>query len=750
MRLRLRALQGIAFGAAFLLFQMELIAAKALLPRFGGSFLVWSMAIMFFQGLLILGYLLLHLGTRWLGIRGWFFAYLVLLLLTLPALLNLPTLLQPVSQAATLHFLPGLLLTLLLATGPVFLALSTLGVGSQKWLAASSLPEAKDPFALYGVSNLGAFVALFSYPLLVEPNLTLVQQVTVWQGGYVFLALLQLATFFLRTSWLRPEGVWPLFLPRTPCLQSGRVWPLAANVAENVTAPISGRRFLIWFLLPAASNALYLATTNLITMDLASVPLLWTLPLGVFLASFWVTFKARPWYPEWVRTRFYLAIPVGIFLFILQAKGVGLESSGLTILLHLATLFFLSMTCHGELHRLRPLDPHHMTAFYVTLAVGGFFGSLMVGWLAPFSGIPVLIEYPLAMVLAVLALALDPEAKPVQRADWFWVVLMGLVLLGWSLLPGSRGSLQEKLQSFLLAIPLLFIFSGLYDKPKPLVWTLLMVVGLVPLFDTWTRDHAPLFKHRNPYGIYRIFIKDGRKILQHGTTYHGAQWLDPQRHHIPQLYYHPVTPVGRLLASGVFSWQNMGLVGLGTGSLAAYARPGQTMEFFELDPDNGDIARDYFSYLKASQGRIRLRFGDARLSLQTVSDQSFDLLVIDAFNSDAIPIHLLTTEALATYRRVLQPDGLILFHVSNRFLDLTTALWTNGRFMGAEVFSLSNPPPEHADAEPSRWVAMTWNPATAQKLVEDLGWSDLATQGTQPMARPWTDDYSNLLSVLLF
>ncbi|MBF0154429.1 MAG: fused MFS/spermidine synthase [Magnetococcales bacterium] len=726
MRLRLYALQGIAFGAAFLLFQLELIAAKALLPHFGGSFLVWSMTVMFFQGVLILGYLLVHWGTRFLGIRGWFHLYLVLLLLTLPALTTLPTLLQPLSHAEEASFLPRLLLTLFLATGVVFLALSTLGVGTQKWLAASSLPEAGNPFALYGISNLGAFVALFSYPLLVEPRFTLLQQITLWQGGYLVLALLQGITFPLRVPLSRQE-------------------PLST---ASPTTP--GRLRLSWFLLPAASNALYLATTNLITMDLASVPLLWTLPLGVFLVTFWLTFKARPWYPAWVRSRFYLAVPVGIFLFLLQIKGFDFDSPGLSILLHLLTLFFLSMACHGELHRLRPRDPQLMTDFYLTLAVGGFAGALLVGWLAPASGIPVLIEYPFAMLLAVLALALDPAARPLQRFDGFWVLLMVLVLLGWPLLSGEQKSLQGNLLSVLLAVPILFIFSALRDKPRPLTLALLAVVVMVPFFDDLAPDRSLLFKQRNHYGIYRIFIKDGRKILKHGTTYHGAQWLDPERGRIPQLYYHPVTPVGRLLSGTAFPWQNTGVIGLGTGSLAAYARPGQSMTFFELDPDDGVIARDHFSYLRESRGRIAVQIGDARLSLHNIPGQSYDLLVVDAFNSDAIPLHLLTTEALALYRRTLKPDGLLLFHVSNRFLDLTTALGTNGRWVGARSLSLANPPPVHADAEPSHWVAMTWSPVTTARLIDSFGWTLLDADNTPLMPRPWTDDYSNLVSVLLF
>ncbi|MBF0177766.1 MAG: fused MFS/spermidine synthase [Magnetococcales bacterium] len=727
MSMRLFALQGIAFGAAFLLFQMELIAAKALLPRFGGSFLVWSMAVVFFQGILILGYLAVHLGIRLLGIRRWFHLYLLLLLLTIPALVTgLPTLLHPVPQLADTPFLPRLLLTLFLSTGPVFWALSTLGVGTQKWLAASGLPEATNPFSLYGISNLGAFAALFSYPLLVEPHLTLVQQITVWQLGYVLLTLVQ----------------WAAFPIRFPLPQQ--------EVISAPTGKIFGRERSIWFLLSAAGNALYLATTNLITMDLASVPLLWTLPLGVFLGSFWLTFKARPWYPEWLRTRFYLAVPVGIFLFLLQIKGIDLASVVLSIFLHLLTLFLLCMACLGELHRFRPRDPQQMTGFYLTVAVGGFAGTLLVGWLVPASGIPVLIEYPCAMLLAVLALALDPAARPLHFRDGFWVAAMVLVLLGWPLFSVDGISLQGNLLSMLLAVPTLFIFSALRDKPRPLALTLLAVVLIVPFSDDLAPDRSLTYRHRNHYGIYQIFTKNDRRILKHGSTYHGAQWLDSRRRNIPQLYYHPVTPVGRLLESGAISLHNMAIVGLGTGSLAAYARPGQSMTFFELDPDDGAIARDHFSYLRESRGDIQIRFGDARLSLEEMPNQIYDLLVVDAFNSDSIPIHLLTTEALRAYRRTLRPDGLILFHVSNRFLDLTTALWTNGRFVGAQTLSLANPPPESADAEPSRWVAMSWSSATVEKLVDPLGWSLLNDQDNPPLSRPWTDDYSNLISVLLF
>ncbi|MBF0426443.1 MAG: fused MFS/spermidine synthase [Magnetococcales bacterium] len=720
------ALRAIAFGAAFLLFQMELIAAKTLLPHFGGSFLVWSVTVMFFQGTLILGYLAVHLGSRLLHVDGWFRLYRLLLLLTLPTLLLLPTLLQPPEITAGLPFLPRLLLTLLLATGGVFWSLATLGVGTQRWLAASNLPEANNPFALYGVSNLGALIALVSYPLLIEPHLTLKQQITLWQTGYLLLTLLQLAIFSHRLA------------PPTP-----------TTTTESHAIP-AWRLRAIWFLLPAASNALYLATTNLITIDLAAVPLLWTLPLGVFLLTFWLTFKARPWYPTGVASRFYLAVPVGLFLFLLPLQGFDFDSPIPSILMHLLTLFFLTMTCHGELHRLRPADPAWMTDYYLTMALGGFAGALLVGWGAPASGIPLLIEYPLALLLATLALALDPHAPRLRLRDGPWIILMALVLLGWPRAGAAVTGVWEHLLALLLAVPILFIFAALRDRPRPLALTLTAVVAIIPFLDDLAPSRAPLFRQRNHYGIYRIFIKEGRKILKHGTTYHGAQRLDDAHRQTPQLYYHPVTPIGRLFAANALPLQDVAVIGLGAGSLAAYSNPGQNMTFFELDPDDATLARDHFSYLRDSRGKINLRLGDARLSLATTPDHGYDLLVVDAFNSDAVPVHLLTTEALALYQRLLRPNGVILFHISSRFLDLERVLTVNGAAVAAQTRTLRNPPPAHTDAEPSHWLAMTWNPTTATTLTTTLGWSPPEIDPTTPPVRPWTDDYSNILDVLIF
>ncbi len=672
-RLRFQAL---AFLGSFLAFCLELAAAKLLLPRFGGSAYVWTGAMMFFQALLLAAYLYgrrarLHPRAHAVALAIPFF----FLPLALPA-----------APAASAPF-AELFLALLLSVGPPFFVLSTTVVVAQSWLMRTSCAERADGYFLFAASNAGAACALVAYPLAIEPLLALSAQGWLWRGLYAAYAAL---CFFCA--------------PRGP----------APAPSSSGPAP-SPRQRALWLLLSAAPCAALLAATNLLSLDFAAVPLLWTAPLATYLLTFVLNFKREPWYPERLNRAmlpafaFWLAlclVPFGLaFWFAQDATPAQILSRALDVGKFgymLFALFALCMIFHRSLAVARPSSERAMAEYYSWIAAGGLFGSVLIALAVPFLGRGVG-----AVALDWAAVAAAAVAAILAR-DWEQVVA------------------NRKATAALGVLAL-------------------TVAGAIGAAGT--RSGA-VYSLRNFYGVYSVRDEEGVRSMFHGNTEHGMQFLDPARQDEPLSYYGYDSPLGEAWQALGARWTTVSVVGLGAGSLAAYGRPGMAMDFYELDPDVAVIAERSFTYLSRSASTVRVVTGDGRLSLERAEGASYDGLILDAFSSGSIPIHLLTKEAFASYLGRLKPDGVILVHVSNRYLDLRPVLGAAARDLGLSAAAkrqLSAGVPGGGSV-PSVWVAVSRDAAAIDTLVEKRGWRALGVGPSRAAA--WTDQHASLLPAL--
>jgi len=530
----------------------------------------------------------------------------------------------------------------------------------------------------------------------------------------------------------------------------------AERAREAGAAPVPAAQAASWFFLAAAAVSLLLAVTNVITFDVASVPLLWVLPLSVYLLTFVLTFKRRPWFPDAVRRLFPWIVVAGILVQLLSRLRLGLPG-GVAIAIHVLVLFVACVNGHGRLVASRPADARHLTTFYLLLAAGGVAGGLLVSWVAPLVSAS-LIEYPLALAAVAGALAFSGRGAGAGGGrGWagatagVLTAAVALTVVPWAagLRLGTDGPWGGAV-FVLVAVPVVLVLRAAARRPARLA----LVTVTVAVAMNWTEDLAcgasAVKRHRNYYGMYRVFDRDNLRYLQHGTTQHGRQYLSGPRRETPLAYFHPSTPAAGVLTSPRFAFRRIGMVGLGTGALAAYAGSGQTFTVYELDPDNLPIAQQEFSYLSLAQSRgadLRFVFGDGRVALRAEPDRSLDLLIIDAFNSGSIPVHLLTVEAFRTYTRVLTARGILLLHVSNKVLDLEPVVYSNARALGLSACEKSNEAGRPPDAEYTYWMAVSSDPERVGLLVNRLGWRRRES-GADDLPAPWTDQYSNILGAM--
>lgn len=686
-----RPYRAVAFLAAFLTFSLELSSAKLLLPRFGGAALVWTTCVMFFQALLLAAYLAARAATAAFGVRGW--SRLHLALLAVP-LFFFPLRLPPAHPGS--GPMADLLWSLLRLVGAPFFVLSMTTPVVQGWAVADGAEDGRGAYRLFGASNLGALAALAAYPFLVEPLLDAGGQSRLWAVLYAACALLH----------------WPC-RPR-----SGAAAPAAAP-----ETPPSARERLAWLLLSAAPCAAMLATSDLLTFDFAAVPLLWVAPLAVYLATFVLNFGSRRL--DQARLNSALLPVLGAWtLLCLGAAALAVARAGdsapaLTLRrladvgkfgYVVAALFVVGMVAHRSLADARPAGPRASAEFYAWLGAGGLLGSLCVGVLAPAVGRRVSalgLDWAIAGALAAAALA---------ARDW------------------------ESLRAFARG------------RPRAAAGFAALLVACAASVAAARRlavsGEGVVFVLRNFYGVYTVADKDGVREFYHGNTDHGVQSLDPARAREPLTYYNLRSPLAEAFAEFGGSWRSVGVVGLGGGAIAAYGRPGMAMDFYELDPDVADIAARWFTYLRDTPARVRVVTGDARLSLERDPGARYDALILDAFNSGAVPVHLLTTEALRLYLDRLPPDGVLLLHVSNRYLDLRPMLAASAAELGlsgaAKRLTLKGRVTD--DRVPSSWVALSRDPRRTGALVKARGWAPLAESARG--ARPWTDRHASLLPVL--
>ncbi len=724
----LRAVYSLSVGlSAFLLFLIQPMAAKALLPVFGGSYLVWGAAMVFFQAILFLGYAYAHAAQVRLGVLR--YGPMHLLLLLAPLLWVSVDFTSAAPPEAGRPLVAQVFAMLLASIGLPVLVLSTTSLVLQRWYGEDARVPHEEPYFLYAASNVGSLAALLGYPVLVEPFFSLSQQRWGWWCGYGALVLLHV-----------------LCRPGRGASRAGRV-PASAAPMERVP-PV---RYAAWFMASAAGCAVSLAVTNVLTFDVASVPFLWVLPLSVYLLTFILVFKRRPWFPGWLTALFYWAAPFAAVLHLMSALRLA-PPAALGLLVHLGVLFVAGMNCHGRLSVSRPADPRRLTGYYLTLAAGGLAGSFAVTWGAPLLTRS-LAEYPVALAAAALAMGLLPSRAGVTRRD-LAAGALGALMLGVSLVALPLGWARFGLDARLLLAAsggiLLFALRGAAGRPWALAFLLIVAASMTGWAERGAWGGVRVMALRNFYGIYKVFDRDGQRFLQHGTTLHGRQYLDPARSATPLSYYHPTAPAGRLLLSGLVATNRIGMVGLGAGAMACYVGSNQTFTVFELDPDNLLVARRCFTYLQQAEARgarLDFVFGDGRVALGRASPGAFDVLIVDAFNSGSIPMHLMTVEAFRVYLRSLTPGGILLLHVSNRLLDLEPEVAAIAGALGVQAaVARLDPDSAGSDADATEWMVVSADPALVGRLVDRLGWQRVVPQ--RDGRAPWSDRYCPLLRAI--
>lgn len=841
------------FTSALLLFLVQPMVGKLILPLLGGTPAVWNTCMVFFQALLLAGYSYAHFSTHYFGIKKQSIYHLFLMMV--PFLFVFPITIQEGLLANTETFLiPRLLLVLFLSAGIPFFVVSSSAPLLQRWFSRTGHPSASDPYFLYAASNLGSMIALIGYPAFVEPYLTLQQQRWGWGMGYgVLVAMTALCVWLLQNSPAADE---------TPN-------PFAPTVKEKI-APA---RIIRWVMLGAVPSSLMLGATTYMTTDIAAIPLLWVAPLGIYLLSFIIVFARVP---SWVHFSMVLLMPLGVLLLLFLMLS-GLKPGDKLVYLigvHLGVLFLVSMVCHGELAKDRP-KPENLTAFFLWMSLGGVVGGLFNGLLAPMI-FPTIAEYQVALVIACMLLPALGEvvdtgwtrladlllvlsgiaatlvfitirswdrdiSSQVISSTWLFGILTGMAVF-WAVYQWTKGQM-ELTGVFDLALPATFglltiaLDLGIRSNMirEPLVQLLLrynlypggltvLIIG-VPCILCYTLvdrpirfalgvtcvivgfsfanmfDQSTIWQSRGFFGALRIERADDRGIdyikLLHGTTLHGMQPVNESYQHIPLTYYARTGPIGQVMTNYIThneegQFPPVAVIGLGTGTLATYAMSNQKFDFYDIDPLVKAISFDknaYFKYtaLATERGaKVNLILGDARVMLKNPdkgSVKKYGIIAVDAFSSDAIPVHLLTREAMAVYLERLAPNGIIVFHTSNRYLRLEPVLANLAKDVGMAIM-VDSDSEDTGGKSASTWVALARKPEDLSKLMGGENAKKLTSQ-TESLALPlvalpfgevsqigmllgtaankwedswvipptedklgvWSDDYSNILGV---
>ena len=718
------------FLSSLLMFAVEPIVARTVLPILGGTPMVWNTCVLFFQILLLAGYAYAHGVMTWVGSRRASAAYIVVLLLPV---LTLPFSIGPNAQPpADGNPIGWLLLVLAKSIGLPFFALAATAPMLQRWFADTDHPSANDPYFLYAASNLGSLLSLVTYPVLVEPLLRLRTQTHLWTIGYAGFAVA--ASVAVAAGWRRRAA-------------ERRALASSAQSGEGANAPLTWRRRATWIAFAFIPSSLMLAVTTYFSTDIAPVPLFWIAPLALYLLTFVVAFGARSASSRSIADRLTPLVVLPLVVLMIVDGHLPLW---LAIPLHLAAFTMAALVCHGRLAADRPAAIH-LTEFYFWIAFGGMLGGVFNTLAAPllFSRI---LEYPIVLVLALAARCGRP---PQSESSWSLNDLavpigVGALTAGFVFLvnPVGHGKFVFLLAS--AGVPALTAYtqSRIPMRFAASVATMLFVGSFAV-----NVQGERLYVSRTFFGVYRVTRDSTGEYhkLVHGTTLHGMQATDPARQGESLTYYHRQGPIGQafeaLPASATHG--DVAAVGLGVGSLAAYRKPGQPWTFYEIDPEVERIARTdkYFTYLRACGDGCRVVLGDARLSLARARRHGYGLMILDAFSSDAIPIHLMTREAVELYLSRLAPGGVLAFHISNRHLNLAPVLARVAASHGL-VVRLQRHTGDSSVAPglfPSWWMVMARNASDLGPLASDPRWNAPPIPQSTPL---WTDDFSNILSVL--
>jgi spermidine synthase len=697
------------FLSAFLLFQVQPLIGKAILPWFGGGPAVWTACLLFFQLTLLIGYGYAHVISSRLSPRAQSSLHLSLLAVSL--------FLLPITPSAEL-WKPGpddlptrqILLLLVGTIGIPYLLLSSTAPLIQRWFSAAY--PVRSPYRLYALSNIGSLLALLSYPVLVEPWLALRNQAVVWSWGY--------AGFVVCSAWVLLQArFWnPLKSTVAPGPRDSSPAPAASLGHPAGGDPPRAASALLWLGLSAVASALLLATTNQMCQEVAVVPFLWVLPLAIYLLTFIICFDDERRYDRrWFGILLGVAAPVALMLIALGLR-VPLVYQ---VAIYSLALFAGCMCCHGELVKSKP-HPEHLTAFYFFVAAGGALGGALVALLAPrvFSG---LMEYPLALAGCAV-----------------------LTLLAWYRARAWEPYLERP-----------------YWIMAPV--TALMFVVVIPLFlSPASSKQESVLRSRSFYGVLRLTEQTGeygtKRVLTHGTVIHGSQFVGEEKRSWPTTYYGHESGVGlamkhhprRQAQEEAGRSLRVGVVGLGAGTIAALAGTGDYIRFYEINPEVIRIADEYFTFLRDTPASVDVIPGDARIRMESElargQHQNFDILVVDAFSSGAVPIHLLTRECIDTYWQHLKPDGLLLFHISNRVLNLEPVVRGLAAHCECEVRLVSSAGDDAAGVSQATWMVLTKNKAFLQAPEITLAVTRPSTMQPSPLL--WTDDFASLWRVLKF
>jgi hypothetical protein len=720
------------FLGATLLFLVQPMFARMVLPLLGGAPAVWNTAMVFYQAALLAGYAYAHFTTAWLGVRRQVALHLAVLLLPLAVLpIGLPRGWTPPSHD---NPVPWLLALLLAAVGLPFFVVSTSAPLLQRWFALTGHRAAADPYFLYAASNLGSMLALLSYPSIVEPYLRLPSQSRLWAAGYGALVLLTAgcAAFVWRST----AGT-----PLTP------VAGASDTPAGDEPAPGAGRR-LRWVLLSFVPSSLMLGVTTYLSTDIAAIPLLWVIPLAIYLLTFILVFARRPPIPHAIVVELLPLVMLPLVM-VLASRATGPLS--LVLPVHPLALFVVALACHGELARDRPA-PRHLTEFYLWMSVGGVLGGVFTALVAPVVFTSVL-EYPITLVLGCLLVRRPKATASTARQRLLDFALpAGLGLAGAGLVSLVQTGDPETARGHMgLVFGLLVLVCFAFSR-RPVRFGLGIAAVLVAALLYRGEEGQLLHAERSFFGVNRVTLDDSGRYnyLMHGTTLHGMQSREPARRREPLAYFYPSGPLGQVFAAyrGPYARRSVAVVGLGAGAIACHAGPGQRWIFYEIDPAVERIARDdrYFSFLRDCVPGIRVVLGDARLRLAGAPGGDYDLLILDAYSSDAPPLHLITREALRLYLEKLAASGILIFNISNRHMDFEPVLATLARDAG--LAALTQDDAVVSDEEyrrgkrPSQWVVMARRAADLAPLGADGRWKPARLE---PGTVVWTDDFAALI-----
>lgn len=739
------------FTGAFLLFQVQPLIGKFILPWFGGGPGVWTACLLFFQLLLLGGYAYAHFATKYLKPRAQVVLHLALLALSLALL--------PITPAESWKPHGGgdpvwhIVLLLLGTIGLPYFVLSATGPLMQRWFSETN--PGVSPYRLYALSNIGSLLALLSYPFFFEVKFTRQEQAAFWSGGLVVFVLC--CGFCAWQVWRRAAA---------PA-------PGAAAAPEEPEARTPWPERVLWVALPAIASLLLLATTNKLSQEVAVIPFLWVLPLSLYLLSFIVCFDHARWYVRelWVGL---LVVGIACVCELLDAGNSAPMSFQLAV--YNLTLFAACMVCHGELYRMRP-PVRQLTGYYLLISAGGALGGFLVAVVAP----AVLRDYRelqvglWLVIYAVGALCLRQQSRGLALSVGVGAMLATLAVPLLRSCFDEGESVTREILAFYNTYGL-WIVSGLIlfvvcaidfrrhrvlaewqPRMAGFIMVLAFVLAVTFIVQARNRYEVPILSaSRNFYGTLKVYdysAEDPEReyhLLLHGATTHGLQFVSEERAMWPTTYYGEKSGVGLAIAQLPEGPRRLGLVGLGTGTLATYGREGDRLRIYEINPAVEHLAREQFTYLKRSPAQIDVVMGDARLSmereLETGGPQQFDLLALDAFSSDAIPVHLLTKEAFEIYLRHIKPDGVIAVHVSNRYLNLTPVVEKLAAHFGLGLATVPEDVTDQWWIYRTTWILVTRNQAllahpSISHVAEEPG-----AEGT--MKSLWTDDYASLYEIL--